>query len=118
MRRIGPAIFLSSLCMILLTKTANAQGADFSRFGVEVEGGPFWISRNDVRIPPEGGTQFSLLDLTGKGPKAYFRIYANLNLARKHGLRFLAAPIRSTGTGTFSEPVFFVDETFAPNTET
>lgn len=109
---------LLPLFLLLVTGHVFAQSDDFSRFGLEVEGGPFWNTRNDVRIPPVGGTDYSILDLTGKGPSPYARAYAHVNLTRRHGLRFLAAPVRSTGTGSFTEPVFFVDETFAPNTET
>src|SRR5512146_2105020 len=70
---------------------------DWSRFGLEVEAGPFWATRNDVKIPPATGTPFSLLDLTGKGPESYFRAYASVNLNRRHGIRFLAAPLEIRG---------------------
>jgi len=109
---------VATFCFSLSSTVLPAQSASFSRFGLEIEGGPLWNTRNDVRIPPVGGTPFTLHDLTGKGPAGYFRVYANLNPARKHSLRFLAAPIRLTGTGAFSEPVFFVDKMFAPGTQT
>lgn len=106
------------LGLICSTAVLSAQADGFSRFSLELEGGPLWNTRNDVRIPKEGGSDFSILDLTGKGPAAYFRVYANVNLAQKHSLRLLAAPIRTKGTGMFSAPVFFVDQTFDANTET
>jgi hypothetical protein len=109
---------MALLILLALPAGLFAQSDDFSRVGVEVEAGPFWQTRNDVRIPPEGGTEFSMLDVTGKGPKAYFRVYANVNLARRHSIRFLAAPLRNKGTGQFGEEVFFVDQAFEPGENT
>jgi len=106
------------LSFALATAALSAQTSDFPRFALEVEGGAVWSSRNDVRIPPVGGTPYTLQDLTGNGPGGYFRVYANLNLARKHSLRFLAAPIRLRGTGNFTDPVFFVDRRFDSGTAT
>jgi len=110
--------FILAVCTYLSAGVLCAQSSGSSRFGIEVESGPLWNTRNDVRIPPTGGTPFTLQALTGKGPAGYFRVYATVNPAHKHSLRFLAAPIRLTGAGSFAEPVFFVDETFAPGTET
>ena len=103
---------------IVWSTPSFAQSSDFSRFGLEVEGGPAWITRNDVRIPPVGGTEFALTDLIGTGPSGYVRGYANIQLANKHSLRLLAAPFRTSATGFLIEPVFFVDETFDPGLET
>ena len=47
---------------------ASAAGQDRERFSIEVEGGPVWQTRNDIRVPNEGGTDFSLVDTIGKGP--------------------------------------------------
>jgi hypothetical protein len=84
------------------------------RIGIEVETGPLWVTRNDVRIPPETGTGFSMLDLTGRGPDPFIRVNATLQLAERHGLRVLFAPVQTSGTGTFDVPVFFVDQLFDP----
>jgi hypothetical protein len=85
---------------------------DWSRFGLEIEGGPVWTTRNDVRIPASTGTQFSLLDLTGKGPGGYFRGYASINFNRKHGIRLLAAPLEIRDSGPLDRPVFFAGQNF------
>ncbi|MEM9803366.1 MAG: hypothetical protein AAGA20_23815 [Planctomycetota bacterium] len=84
------------------------------RWRVEVEAGPVWSARNDVRIPGDGGTEFSFEDLTGSGPWPIARATVEWDLNDKHGLRLLYAPVRTDGTGTLNEPVFFDGVQFAP----
>ena len=91
---------------------------DWSRFGLEVEGGPVWATRNDVKIPPATGTRFSLLDLTGEGPESYFRAYASVNFNHRHGIRFLAAPLDIRGSKPLNQPVSFAGATLAAGTNT
>ena len=46
-----------------------AEGISPAPFEIGLEAGPVWQSRNDVRIPGNGGTKFSMTDLTGTGPE-------------------------------------------------
>jgi hypothetical protein len=84
-----------------------------ARLQIELEGGPAWQTRNDVRIPNDGGTRFSLDDLIGSGPFAAFRLEASYDFSRRHGLRAVLAPLTISGTGTLEQPVEFADESFA-----
>ena len=68
-RRKQTAFFLI-LVFLFIIGTDAAANEGRNRFGVEVEGGAFWFSENDVQIPGDSGTRFSLLDLTSKGPTA------------------------------------------------
>jgi hypothetical protein len=79
--------------------------------GVEVGAG--YQSRNDVRIPGDTGTGFSLKEIQGSGPVPVVRAWGEWRFADKHGLRLTAAPVRIEGTGMLDEDVFFVDKTFA-----
>ena len=89
------------------------------RFLVEAEVGPVWQSRNDVQIPnDETGTRFSLNDVTGDGPWAAARVRFAWNINERHGLRFLAAPLRIDETGTLDEPVDFAGASFSPDAAT
>ncbi len=112
-----PAAFALA-ALLAIGHPASAQTTGAPRLTLEFEGGPWWVSRNDVRIPSATGTDFSMLDLTGQGPDAYLRISATFRLAARHQLRVVAAPVQTTGTGTFTTPVTFVDQTFAPGVPT
>jgi hypothetical protein len=112
------------LASILLVTAALGQAsavAEWSdeRFQVEFELGPVWQSRNDVENPNDGtASRFSLVDLVGQGPWATGRVYFTWNITKRHGVRFLAAPLSYTETGTFDTPVTFVDRTFAAGVPT
>jgi hypothetical protein len=89
-------------------------GAEDKKFGFEIEGAPAWQTRNDVRIPNNTGTKFSLRDLQGSGPTAVARITIDYRFLPKHELRLLAAPFSVTGTGRLSAPTSFAGTSFAP----
>jgi hypothetical protein len=91
---------------------------DKERFAVEFEGGPFWQTRNDVRIPNEAGTEFSLVDTLGKGPYGAFRIEAAFDINEKHGFRFIYSPLEINETSTLGKEVFFAGEIFDPTAST
>lgn len=107
-----------SLLLLLAAPALAADRNDGNRFAFELEGGPVWQSKNDVRIPGNSGTQFSFKDLTGIGPHAAGRFTFNWNIRERHGLRFTAAPLRVDGTGTFNQAVSFAGADFAPGTST
>ena len=111
------AFFCLSMLMSVIPTDAADQN-DWKRFSFELEAGPVWQSKNDVRIPGDTGTEFSFKDLTGSGPYASGRFTFVWNIRERHGLRFIVAPLRIDGTGTFDQPVSFAGANFAPNTAT
>lgn len=89
------------------------------RFALELEGGPVWQTRNDVRVPNEApATRFSLADLAGRGPWAAWRVYGTWNINDRHGLRLLAAPLSITSSGVPNQPVLFVGSLVVPGVPT
>ncbi|HSJ23946.1 MAG TPA: hypothetical protein VK929_04615 [Longimicrobiales bacterium] len=101
------------LCLALVIPCASA--AQTPRLTVEVEGGPVWQSSNQVEIPNDGtATRFSLLDVVGRGPWAAGRVYVVWNLAERHGLRLLLAPLSVTASGVLDEAVEFAGASFDP----
>jgi hypothetical protein len=82
------------------------------RAGVIVEGASVWSARNDVRIPSATGTGFSIPDLIGIGPDDAVRLEATVQLAERHGLRAVYAPIRIRGTGIPDGPILFAGGSF------
>ena len=90
----------------------EARAQSGPRFTAIVEGSAIWSSRNDVRIPPDTGTEFSIVDLIGSGPTGGVRLEATFQAAERHGLKFVYAPLRVTGRGTPSLPISFAGEAF------
>ena len=90
----------------------------YSRFYIAVEGGPVWQSKCDVRIPGDGGTEFSFKELTGGGPYAAGRFSLGWRPRARHALRLAVAPLRVEGKGSFDRPVEFAGTVFAADTTT
>lgn len=93
--------------------TEQTTPASPGNWRVTLEGGSLWTSRNDVRIPGDTGTKFSLLDLTGEGAWPVGRVSIEHDLNERHGLRLSYVPIRTNGTGTLQGPTNFDGTTFA-----
>jgi hypothetical protein len=99
--------------IVALVFVVELTAAETRKFGLEVEAGPVWQGRNDVRIPNESGTRFSLHDIQGSGPYATGRVSFDYSISPKHELRLLAAPFSITAAGTLSEGILFAGRTFA-----
>ena len=80
---------------------------------IELEGGALWQNRNDVRIPADGGTRFSLADVAGEGPYPIGRVTVDWDIDDRHALRHVVAPLELTGEGALAQPVDFAGASFA-----
>ena len=111
MRRTG-----LTACLILwfAAVAASAQTATPGRVGLTVEGLSVWQQRNDVRIPPDTGTQFSLVDLVGSARTLSVRVEATVDVTERQQIRLVYAPLQLTGRGTPASPIAFAGTTFAP----
>lgn len=104
--------WLSGLMVgVLFAGDASAQAPP--RFSLNLELGQVRIARNDVRIPPEGGTEFSIADLIGPAPTMLTRVEATANLAERHSLRVVWAPVEVNGSGTPAAAIDFAGVRFA-----
>ena len=99
------------LCLVVLLPAAQAD-----RIRVGVETGALWQTRNDVRIPGDDGTRFALDDVAGQGPFPFVRLDIDWQVAERHGLRLVYAPLRFEERGTLEAPVEFAGEDFAAGT--
>jgi hypothetical protein len=97
----------------ILIFPGSASGQQLS---VEGETGLIWFSRNDVRIPNDGGTEFDMINLIGSEVAPFIRFRVNLTFNERHTVRALIAPLSKIGTGSFDEPVIFEETTFEANT--
>jgi hypothetical protein len=115
---------LTSLSIALLMLSFNPRHAAAQtpsavpRFSALVEGAALWTARNDVRIPPDTGTEFSIVDLIGSGPTTIGRVEVTAGLAPRHELRFVYAPITISGAGTPGGSIAFAGGSFAPGVAT
>jgi hypothetical protein len=104
-----------SFFLILALLAPLAAAAQTPRFAVELEGGPVWQTSNDVEIPNDGtATRFSLADVVGSGPWPAGRLYLTWNVAERHGLRLLLAPLSVTEDGVLPGQVEFAGASYAP----
>jgi hypothetical protein len=100
-----------------LGSTGNATAEELS-WDLGLETGAVWQSRNEVQIPGDTGTRYSLDDIAGSGPFPFYRLELTYNLKPRHSLRFLYAPFEYTETGTLDKNVFFVDQVFDAGSST
>lgn len=87
-------------------------------WSINVETGAVWQNRNDVRIPGDTGTRFSIADIASEGPHQFYRLEYLLNLDEKRQLRFLLAPLRFSESAVPDKDIFYMDETFGAGQKT
>lgn len=85
----------------------------FAQFFTDIEAGAAVTGYNDVQIPSDTGTEFSLADETPAGVVPVFRVRAGYTFFEKHRVWLLAAPLRFRGSGRLSKPVAFDGVLFA-----
>jgi hypothetical protein len=98
------------LVLISLVAMASAQ------FSVDVEGGAAITGYNDVRIPGDAGTLFSLSDDLTAETTPYYRLRFGYAFGERHNLAALFAPLQVKSTGSVDRDVDFREETFPANT--
>lgn len=104
-----PAATLAALLVLSARPAAAAP-----RFGLEVEAGPVWQTRNDVQIPAAApATRFSLVDAVGRGPWSAARVYLEYRLDDRRSFRALYAPLTIEEDGALAAPVVFAGESLA-----
>ena len=99
-----------------LILTMAVGGVAEARFTADVETGPVFSGYNDVRIPGDSGTLFSLSEELETGVSVFFRLKLGYAIARKHSLSLLIAPLRLTGEGRVNRSLIFDDQEFPANT--
>jgi len=95
-----------------------AWSEEIKQWQFELAAGAAWQNRNDVRIPGNTGTEFSLKDLAGSGPYPSIRFEGFYHIKGPHGLRLMLAPFEYTESGVLPYDVLFVDKTFNAGTST
>jgi hypothetical protein len=96
-----------------MTAAGTARAQDPPKAVFEVEAGGVWLARNEVQIPNETGTRFSLQELVGAGPSGLTRAELTWNINPRHALRVVYAPVRIERPGTPARSLLFAGEQFA-----
>jgi len=102
-----------ALAVGVLLASASA-GLAQDRWRVDFENGAAISGYNDVAIPGNTGTRFSMTDDLKSDTEYFWRVRADFRFAPKHVLSGLVAPLTINSSGTFDAPVEFAGATFAP----
>jgi len=78
----------------------------------DTETGAAFSGYNDVRIPGDTGTLFSLSEDLKSDPTWFVRFRLGGTIARRHTISALAAPLRFFSEGQFVDDVYFTGRTF------
>jgi len=107
MKKSAVVIFLLG---IAVTCSALAQSM------VDIEAGYVIPGYNDVAIPGDTGTRFSLTEDLKADETVAFRFRYGHNLSDKHWLALLIAPLTMESEGTLDKDISFNEETFPAGT--
>jgi hypothetical protein len=103
------ALLLAPVAALLLAPAPAAAAEWFA----DLELGAVAASRNDVRIPGNGGTTFSLVNDLTTYPAPYGRGEVGATFAERHTVFATWAPVRLAAHGYLPTDVFFHGATFA-----
>lgn len=110
--------FPSDLLISLLVLSGTAiSGQAHAQTELRLEADLTWQSRNDQRLPGNGGTDFSISDIK-QGPFPNYRFYLGHRFQGRHEVRLLYAPLEIQLDTEFSKPINFLSSTFAAGTRT
>ncbi len=84
---------------------------------VDLEAGLVMPGYNDVRVPGDSGTLFSLPDDLGGESSAFYRVRLGWELGSRHDLSALLAPLSLDYAGTPAMPIEFEGTTFPAGEE-
>jgi hypothetical protein len=84
---------------------------------IDLESGALFSGYNDVGIPGDVGTKFSLTEDLSTEVEPFLRARVNYHFNPRHHVSLLYAPLQVEATGKIEEDVLYQGETFAANTE-
>jgi len=105
MKRFTLIVLFFSGCLFF-TGTANAQ------LFFDVESGYVFNGYNDVQIPGDTGTRFSLTEDLKAESSFFYRLRMGMILGERHTISALYAPLSIQASGSLNKPVFFFEEVF------
>ena len=88
----------------------------FSQVEFDVETGAVFSGYNDVRIPGDEGTLFSLSEELDADTEVFYRVRLFYDFNERHHLGVLYAPLSINSSGELDRDLIFQGETFPANT--
>jgi hypothetical protein len=104
---------MNRLCVALVLAVISIAAA---RWSVDLEAGPVFSGYNDVRIPGDTGTLFSLTDDLEPEVALGFRARVSKTFGDRHWVSAFVAPLRVNSSGQFDREVHFEGRTFSAGT--
>lgn len=115
-RRLMSVLQHGSSLLAFLAAWAGSAIAHAAQVEASLEAGAVATSRNDVRIPGNGGTRLSLSDELSSPAAAAFRVRAGVRLNERHLITALYAPLQLEARGSVDRELAFAGQTFAAGT--
>jgi hypothetical protein len=109
-RSLAPLLTTIAACLVLSQVPASGQ------ITLDVESGLAASGYNDVRIPGDTGTDFSLSEDLSAESGVYFRARLEYAFGSRHTLSALYAPLTLDASGTLDKAVRFAGEEFPAGT--
>ena len=106
---------LHSICFIILTFSLNQ--SVMAQALVDVETGSVMTGYNDIRIPGDLGTLFSLKDDLKSKTKIFYRLRASYTLQSRHTISLLYAPLEIKSAGRVTDKISFNGVLFDADTD-
>ncbi len=108
---------LLSITFFALMMVFLMHGSTRAQWHFDVETGAAISGYNDVRIPGDTGTKFSLSEELDSDPVLFWRVRISRDLGEKHHLSLLVAPLRFNSGGSFDRVVSFAGVDFSANVD-
>ena len=108
-KQVFAAIMTILLCLGVFKTKAQAL--------FDIETGLVSTGYNNVRIPGDLGTRFSLNDDLSAKAALFYRLRLNYTIQSRHTVSLLYAPLETTSDGSISRDILFEGVLFPANTE-
>ena len=106
---------LHSICFLILTFSLNQ--SVIAQALVDVETGSVMTGYNDICIPGNLGTLFSLKDDLKSKTKIFYRLKASYTLQSRHTISLLYAPLKIKSAGQVTYKISFNGVLFDADTD-
>lgn len=99
------------IAISLLVQTPKVLAQAF----IDLESGVVFTGYNNVRIPGDGGTLFSLKTDLDAYPSAFIRLRAGYTIKSRHAISVLYAPLKVKSDGSINKEIYFEGVSFPSN---